>query len=170
MELTREQLVAWFDTYFESCNKNQGPIETVVDLKKWFTDDFQFWMHTPPAFIKPPLSREELLMTFVHPGLHERLSPAYYVVDLKTLVVVVQFELQFANEHTGESWPPLQASAHYHLVQDQSGDLRIKRIEYWVESSPVDLQDMFDLWSSCREKALVGLANSYFAGSLATVK
>lgn len=170
MELTYENIVAWFDKYFESCNKNQGPIETVVDLRRFFTDDFQFWMFTPPAFIKPPLSREELLMTFVHPGLHERLSPNYYVVDVRSLIVVVQFELEFSNELTGATWPPLQASAHYHLVPDEVDGLKIKMIKYWTQSNAGDVQDLFDLWGSCRDKALVGLANAYFQGSLAVVK
>jgi hypothetical protein len=166
MEFTYENAVRWFDSYFEACNKNQGAIETVVNLKKFFTDDFEFWMYTAPPFISLPLSREGLLMTFVHPGLHEELSPNYYVIDVKALIVVVQFELQFIDEASGKAWPRLQASAHYHLVLDENEDLKIRTIKYWTQASPVDLQDMFDFWNACKEKALVGLAESYFEASV----
>jgi hypothetical protein len=162
MEVTYEGLVAWFDSYFEACNKNQGPIETVANLKKYFTDDFKFWMFTPPAFIKPPLSREELLMTFVHPGLHEALAPNYYAIDVQKMIVVVQFEIRFADEVSGETWPPLQASAHYHLVPDEGQGLRIAMIKYWTETSKADLGGLFNLWGACKEKALVRLATEYF--------
>jgi hypothetical protein len=30
-----------------------------------------------------PMSREALLMTMVHPGLHEELAPREYIVDVK---------------------------------------------------------------------------------------
>jgi hypothetical protein len=162
MEFTHETAGAWLDSYFAACNKNQGPIETVVNLRQYFTDDFEFWMYTPPAFVAVPLSREGLLMTFVHPGLHEALIPKYYVIDVRSLIAVVQFEIQFSDELTGKTWPPLQASAHYHLVLDEDKDLKIKLIKYWTQSSTVDLQDLFDLWLRCKQKALEGLATRYF--------
>ena len=162
MEFTHENAAAWFDSYFASCNKNQGPIETVANLREFFTDDFEFWMYTPPAFVKTPLSREGLLMTFVHPGLHEALIPNYYVIDVESQVVVVQFEIKFSDEATGKTWPSLQASAHYHLTFDQNQDLKIKRINYWTQSSKADLEDLFDLWLGCKQRALEGLATKYF--------
>lgn len=161
VEFTYENVVAWFDSYFEGCNKNQGPIETVANLKQYFTDDFEFWMYTPPAFVSVPLSRNGLLMTFVHPGLHEALRPNYYAIDLRSQVVVVQFELEFSDESTGKTWPPLQASAHYHMVFE-GDELKIKQIKYWTQASKEDLQDLFDLWLGCKQKALEGLTTDYF--------
>ena len=127
MDVTYENILGWFDTYFEDANKNQGPLETVPNLKKYFTADFEFMMYTAPPFFTPPLSREELLMLFVHPGLHEALRPQYYVVDVKQMIVVVQFEIQFTDEPSGKTWPTKQASAHYHLKLDEAGDLKIKK-------------------------------------------
>ena len=71
--------------------------------------------------------------------------------------------VRFSDEPSGKKWPPIQASAHYHLVFDEGGDLKIKRINYWTQSSKEDLQDLFDLWLGCKEKALEGLAKDYFA-------
>ena len=159
MEVTYENILKWFDVYFEDANKNQGPLETVPNLKKYFTADFEFMMYTAPPFFTPPLSREELLMLFVHPGLHEALRPQYYVVDVKRMMVVVQFEFQFTDELSGEVWPPKQASAHYHLILDENEDLKIKKIQYWTESSPPDVTaPRYAVWAEYKEKALTDLA------------
>jgi len=159
MEVNYENILGWFDAYFEDVNKNQGPLEVVVNLKKYFTSDFEFMMYTAPSFFKPPLSREELLMLFVHPGLHEKLTPQHYVVDVKQMIVVVQFQLQFTDEPSGKAFPTKQASAHYHLILDENKDLMIKKIQYWTESSPPDVMaPMYALWTEYKEKALTDLA------------
>jgi hypothetical protein len=159
MEFNYENAVKWFDIYFEEVNKNQGSLEVVPNLKKYFTPDFEFMMYTAPPFVKPPLSREDLLILFVHPGLHEALRPQYYVVDVKRMMVVVQFELQFTDEVSGKTWQPKQASAHYHLVLDENRDLKIKKIQYWTETNPSeDYGPMYTLWNESKEKALTELA------------
>jgi hypothetical protein len=162
MELTYESLSKWFDVYFEDVNKNQGSIELVANLKKYFSADFEFWMYTAPSFFTPPLTRDGLLMLFVHPGLHEALVPQYYVVDVKWMIVVVQFEIRFVDEISGTTFPPKQASAHYHLVLDEKGDLKIKKIQYWTQSSPPDaMAPMYKAWNDYKQKALVDLAMKY---------
>ena len=162
MEVTYENMLKWFDVYFEDVNNNQGPLEKVVNLKKYFTSDFEFMMYTAPSFFEPPLSREELLMLFVHPGLHEALRPQHYVVDVKQMMVVVQFELQFTDEPSGKEFPPKQASAHYHLILEENKDLKIKKIQYWTESSPPDVMaPMYALWTEYREKALTDLGMDF---------
>ena len=57
MELTDENVEKLFNAYFEQVNKNQGPIERVVNLRKYFTPDFMFHMYTPPSFFKFPFPR-----------------------------------------------------------------------------------------------------------------
>ncbi len=162
MEVTYENVVKWFNTYFKDVNKNQGPLELVGSLKKYFTPDFEFMMYTAPPFFKPPLSREELLMLFVHPGLHEKLTPQYYVIDVERMIVVVQFEIRFTDQKSGKAFPPKQASAHYHLTVDETGDLKIRKIQYWTQSSPPDVvAPMYELWNKYKEKALTDLAMDF---------
>jgi hypothetical protein len=162
MNLAYEDIEKWLDTYFEDVNRQQGPIETVPNLRKYFTPDFEFWMYTGRASMKRPLSRDELLMLFVHPGLHEALTPQYYVVDEKRMIVVVQFEIRFVDQSSGKAWPPKQASAHYHLVIDENNDLKIKKIQYWTETFPPDVfASLYASWDAYREKALLALATSY---------
>jgi hypothetical protein len=162
MEVSYENVTKWLDVYFVEVNKSQGPLQLAVNLKKYFAADFEFWMYTAPSFVRPPLSREVFLMLFVHPGLHERLTPQYYVIDIKQMMVVVQFEIQFTDEVSGTTWPPKQASAHYYLILDANKNLKIKKIQYWTESSaPEALAPMTRLWLECREKALTDMATGY---------
>ncbi len=157
MELTYEKAIRWLDAYFEDINGSQGSVETVAHLKKYFTADFEFWMYTGRPK-KLPLSREGLLMLFVHPGLRETISPRYYVIDTAQMTAVVQFEARFADEPSGTSWPTQEASAHYHFAFE-GADLKIRKIQYWTQSHPAGVfDDMFALWDHYREEALVEMA------------
>ena len=162
MEITRENILKWFDGYFEDVRKNQGDLKTVPNLKKYFTSDFELTMYTAPS--APPaksMSRDALLISFVHPGLQEDVVPQYYVVDLKQMIVAVQFEIRFSDRPSGKKWPPLQASAHYHLTVDNNKDLKIRKILYWTEALPADL---FEYWGKYREEALTAHALSFITG------
>jgi hypothetical protein len=162
MNPTYENIGTWLDTYFEDVNRQQGSIETIPNLRKYFTIDFEFWMYTGRASLKRPLSLDGLLLLFVHPGLHEGLVPQYYVIDVKRMIAVVQFEIRFVDEASGTNWPPRQASAHYHLVIDENNDLRIKKIQYWTETfTPDAFASLYASWDSYREKALLALATNY---------
>jgi hypothetical protein len=163
MDITYDNLVKWFNEYFKAFNKNSGPLETVPNMRKYFAPELEFWPYNM-AGAERPTSREALLMTMVHPGLHEELSPREYTIDLQRLVVVVQFQLQFNDEASGKVWPPKQASAHYYMTLDASKNLKIKKIVYFTEASlPGESGGMMEIWRQYREKALVGLANNWIA-------
>jgi hypothetical protein len=158
MDITYETITKWFDDYFEQVRTNQGALETVPNLKKFFTSDFELRMHTGPSQVSIRMSREELLMSFVHPGLREDILPRYYVVDLRQMIVVVQFEIQFCDEPSGTNWAPIQASAHYHLKLDENDNIKIKLIEYWTEALAGDI---FEIWAQRRTEALTKRAMAY---------
>jgi hypothetical protein len=152
MEWTYESISKWFDEYFEDVRKNQGNIETVPLLGKYFTADMELMMYTAPSPPpRKPMTRDALLISFIHPGLQEDIVPRHYAIDMKRMIVAVQFEIRFADQPSNTTWPPLQASAHYHLAHDESGSLKIKRIYYWTEALPGDL---FGIWARRREEAL----------------
>jgi hypothetical protein len=159
MEWTYESISKWFDDYFEDVCKSQGNIETVPNLRKYFTDDMELMMYTAPSALpRKPMTRDALLISFIHPGLQEDIVPRYYAIDRKQMIVVVQFEIRFADRPSGMKWAPLQASAHYHLEIEESGNLRIRRIYYWTEALPGDL---FEIWAKRREEALTKHALSF---------
>jgi hypothetical protein len=159
MELTHENISKWFDVYFEAVRTNQGDLETVPNLKKYFTPDFELMMYTAPSPPpRRPMSRDALLMSFVHPGLHEDIVPAYYAVDLKQRIIAVQFEIRFSDKPSGKQWAPIQASAHYHLIISENNNLKIRRVYYWTEALPADL---FEVWAMRRDEALTKHAMSF---------
>jgi len=154
MEFIYDNVVKWFDNYFASFNKYAGPLQTVPNMEKFFASDLEFWAYNM-ANEGRPSTREQLLMTMVHPGLHEELTPRYYVVDERQKIVVVQFQLQFNDEPSGTVFPARQASAHYHLMLDENKDLKIKKILYFTEArSPDEPNTIMELWRKYREQAL----------------
>jgi len=159
MELTHAAISKWFDLYFDEVRKNQGNLETVPKLKRYFTSDFEFMMYSAPAQgTREPMSREALLVSFVHPGLQEDIYPRHYAIDVSQMIAAVQFEIRFSDKPSGKEWPPIQASAHYHLIADENKDLKIRKIEYWTEALPGDL---FEVWSERRAEALTKHAVAY---------
>ena len=157
MELTYENIVKWFDEYYAAFDKNAGPLKTVPNMEKYFAADLEFWPYNMAGTAQPS-SREDLLRTMIHPGLHEELTPQEYVIDLKRMVVVVRFQLQFNDEPSGRVWPAKLASCHYHLRQDENGELKITKIVYFTErASPDEAEsqtEMMALWHKYREQAL----------------
>ena len=153
MEITYDNIVNWFNNYFKTFNENAGSLETSKNMGQFFTPDLEFWSYNMPD--EGPSSREDLLRTMVHPGLHEELSPRDYVVDLNRMVVVVQFQLQFTDEPSGKVWPAKQASAHYHLILDENQEPKIKKILYFTQfRSPEETGNLRELWAQYREQAL----------------
>ena len=159
MEFTYEGIRKWFDGYFDDVRKYQGDLETVPNLKKYFTADFELTMYTaPPPSRKISMSRDALLISFVHPGLQEDIAPRCTVIDLEQKIVAVQFEICFSDRVSGKKWDPVQASAHYHLKLDAGDAVRIERIHYWTEALP---EDVFEYWSKYRDEALRRHATGY---------
>ncbi len=156
MECTYDNVSRWFDVYFEDVRKNQGNLDTVPNLRKYFTPDFELMMYTSPS--SPPaksMSRDALLISFVHPDLHEDIVPRHYAVDLENLIVAIHFEIRFHDRLSGKSWEPIQASAHYHLILEANRDPKIRRIHYWTEKLP---EDLFVIWAKRRDEALTEYA------------
>jgi hypothetical protein len=164
---SREQISDWLDEYFRAVNQNQGGPELVAGSRRFFAEELEFWMYTTNsvAGMPLPLSREQLLLSFVHPGLHETITPNYYVIDVDTLKVVVQFQLAFRDVESGIEWQPRQASAHYHLKADADGGLQIAKIHYWTEVAQDDFEPILALWARGRERALCDFAIDYFKHS-----
>jgi hypothetical protein len=159
MELNDKNILKWFEDYFEGVRQNQGDLETVPNLKKYFAPDLALTMYTAPSPSgKLSMSRDALLISFVHPGLQEDIIPICYVIDVEKKIVAVQFEIRFSHKPSGKKWDPVQASAHYHLTLDNNKNIKIRAIHYWTEALP---EEIFEYWSKEREAALVQNALNY---------
>ena len=163
MAYSREQIAQWLDDYFEGVNRNQGALEVVARSREYFSDDLEFTMYTATSpEMSVPLTREQLLMTFVHSGLLESLTPNYYVIDVTAMRAVVQFSIAFRDEGSGREWPVKQASAHYQFESTATGGLRIAKIQYWTEVFDEEFRPMFELWRRARAQALAEFGCRYF--------
>jgi hypothetical protein len=159
MELSYENIRKWFETYFDDICKYQGHLATVPKLKKFFASDLEVVMYSIPSpQPRKPMNRDALMISFVHPGLQEDIIPRNYSIDVKQLIVAVQFEIRFSDKPAKKIWAPLQASAHYHLAADENNDLKIRKIHYWTEPLP---EDLFEIWALRRETALKEYATGY---------
>ncbi len=152
IELTYDAVVKWFGRYFkDACKTMGGPLADVPKLKKYFTPDFEFWQYSS-SLTDRPLSREGLLMTMVHPGLNEELTPNYYAIDLKQMIGVVQFQARLIDTRNDKVLSTMQNSAHYHLTLDSNNELKIKKIQYWVENVPSDeLATFWGVWQKYKD-------------------
>jgi hypothetical protein len=152
MEFTYDNVRKWFEDYFNTFNKYSEDPKTVSKMEKYFTPDLQFISYI--LNVERPTSREGLLNIMVHPGFHEELTPEDIIIDEKRQAVAVILRVQFTEESTGTVFPAKHNSAHYHLIQDENGELKIKKISYFTEHTPPDGPNMRDLMEKYREKAL----------------
>jgi hypothetical protein len=159
MEFTYDYITKWLDNYFKTFNENAGPLETVRNMRQFFSARLEFWPYNMPAGSVPrPSNRDQLLLTMIHPGLHEHLMPREYIVDIKRKVVVVQFQLQFTDQVSGTTWAAKQASAHY-TFGEENNDFKIIKIQYWTESAPPEENTpMRALWKKYKDSELDELA------------
>jgi hypothetical protein len=155
MELTHENVSAWFDKYYEIIAK-VGTLETVPTIGKYFTDDFEYVYYTLPPdadFTSSRASREELLMMFMHPGLFEVIKPEYYVIDLKQMIVAVHFYDQLTSASAGVLGS-FHAAAFYHLVPAEDTGLKIRKLYYWTETqTPESVTIQKEAWLKALQEA-----------------
>ena len=155
MEVTYENVKKWFDNYFKACNKNMGPMRQYRIWKNIFNAGLSV-LDVYCAARYHEITGVPWRVPDDHgtPRFHEEFTPQYYVIDLKRMVVVAQFQIQFSDENTGKVWLPMQASCHYHLILDKSGDLKIKKIQYWTAAISPDVTPSAELWYKYRDQAL----------------
>ena len=151
MELTHDNVIKWFDEYFNAFNENEGNPETARNMRKYFVPELEFYSYNVHDEEKPT-GREHLVSAIEHPGFHEEFKPQYYVYDEKQKILVAQLQLQFTETSTGTVFPPKMASAHYHLVQDENKDLKIKKILYFVEATSPDEPSILDRMRKYRQE------------------
>jgi hypothetical protein len=152
MKITYDNLVKWLDSYFETFNKYQGTFESVKKIGEYLSPDLEFHAYNLPGGMTN--TRDGLLLSMVHPGLHEHITPHEYLADVKKLIVVIFFEAQFSDIPSGKVWPVRQFSAHYHLGFDDNNELKIKKVYFFSEHRPAEESGYRELWLKYREQAL----------------
>jgi hypothetical protein len=155
MELTYDNVIKWFDAYFQAFNDNEGNPQTAENMRQYFMPDLEFYSYNM-ADEEKPTGVDHLISAIEHPGFHEVFRPQYYVYDERQKILVAQLELQFTETSTGMVFPAKMASAHYHIVQDENKNLKIKKALYWVEASSPSEPRIIDKMREYREKQKSG--------------
>ena len=151
MELTYDNVIKWFDDYFDAFNVNEGDPDRAQRMREYFVPDLEFYSYNV-AEEEKPFGVERLIGAIEHPGFHEVFRPQYYVYDERQKILVAQLELQFTETSTGTVFPPKMASAHYHLVQDADQNLKIKKVLYFVEATSPDEPSILDRMRKYRQE------------------
>ena len=152
MDFTHDNVRKWFEDYFAEFNECNGDPKKVTNMEKYFTDDLQFISYM--VGVKRPDDRVGLLNSMVHPGLLEDLKPEEMIIDVVNKSVAVILRVQFKEEPTDTLFPAKRNCAHYQLVEDDNGALKISKISYFAEHRPPDEPDMKSLMKKYREQSL----------------
>jgi hypothetical protein len=155
MEFTRDTITQWLEEYFNAIHKMQGPADSVQQMRKFFTPDFEFWpFNMPPGSVPRPSSLDTLLMSMVHPGLHEHITPLDFVIDQEKMAVAVFAQIQFTDEISGTTWPARYAGAFMYFTFNENQELKANKIRYFLENRPPGESTYRELWQKYREQEL----------------
>ena len=157
MEFTSEIISKWLDVYFDAFHSMQGHLDSVQKMKKFFTPDFEFWpFNMAPGSVPRPSSLDALLMSMVHPGLHEHITPLDFVIDQNKMAVAVFAQIQFTDEASGTTWPARCAAAFMYFTLDENRELKVNKIRYFLENRQNGETTYRELWKKYREREISG--------------
>jgi hypothetical protein len=154
MEFTYDNMLMWLEEYFQTFNRCNGDPVKVRAMAKYFTPDMQFISYI--LGVKRPDNREGLLNSMNHPGLFEELAPEDITLDIRRKAAAIILRVQFRETSTGTVFPVKHNCAHYEFIEDEAGELKIKKITYFTEHRPPDEPDMKALMMKYRQKAMGG--------------
>jgi hypothetical protein len=141
MEITNENVSAWFDKYFETVAKT-SEIESIPGFARFFTEDFEYVYYTMPPVevLSDKADREGILKSFMHPGIHEIIKPEFYLMDLKKMIVAVRLYDQIISDTAGVI-AKFNGCAIYYMVPAKDMGIKIRKIEFFTENqSPESIE------------------------------
>jgi hypothetical protein len=156
MDFTPETVSKWLEEYYAAFHRNQGTADSVQRMRSYFTPDFEFWPFNRPGGNAPrqSLSLDDFIITLIHPGLHEHITPLDRVLDREKMIVTVFAQIQFTDEISNTTWPAVSAGAFMYFTFDENKALKVKKIRYFLENSPPGEAEYKELWRKYREQEL----------------
>jgi hypothetical protein len=132
MEITNENVSAWFDKYFETVAKT-SEIESIPGFARYYT-------MPPVEVLSDKADREGILKSFMHPGIHEIIKPEFYLMDLKKMIVAVRLYDQIISDTAGVI-AKFNGCAIYYMVPAKDMGIKIRKIEFFTENqSPESIE------------------------------
>jgi hypothetical protein len=150
-EMTYEVIVTYMQDYFRDFNAYGQNPETIHRMDKYFAPDFEFLPYI--AYVPPARGREQWYQVLLsHPSGIERLTPEDMVIDDRKKVVVVKIKTDVIDSKTKEILVTKRYSGRYPLILDESGEIKIKNLEFFWEILPAGALEIDDVFDRDRKK------------------
>jgi hypothetical protein len=137
MELTYEAIVGFMEEYFPVYSEYGQDPATAHRMHDYYAPDFVFTGYVGyPEPVVYPSAEAFVEFDVSHPSSYERLTPEDMTVDERRKVVSVIIKFEFIDRTTGRVLVEEQGVSHYHLVLDDSGAIKIKRLLFFPQRVP----------------------------------
>ncbi len=149
MDFSYDTIVNWMNDYFAVySNYGQEP-DTYQRMNDYFAPDLRFIPYI--AGLGGPQggfrSRDEFLHTAIaHTAWYEKLIPLDITVDERRKAVAVIFNIDVYDRKTGQVVVKRNAIAHYNLVLDEKGTIKIKTIKFFWETLPPGVKEFYEIF------------------------
>lgn len=151
MKITRENIVQYYQEYFEVFNSHGQSMDSVHDMDRFYAPDFAFKPYV--ATIKGCNSREEWYRVVTgHPAGHEHLEMEDIIIDLERLVAAILIKAEISDPATGEVKVTKRYFGRYPMKLDENDDLKITALEFFWEVLPPGATEIDDVFFPNRKK------------------
>jgi hypothetical protein len=147
MKPTYEEMIKFMKDYFEAYNNYAQNEATVNKMADYFTPDVQFIPYIT-AFGGPENaveSRDDFFRMFTgHPSVYERFEEIKdIVVDERRMVATAFFHVALYESKTDKVLLKKHYLVRYDLVQDENNKLKIKKIIFFWEAVPPEVDALY---------------------------
>jgi len=142
MKPTYDDLVQWMHDYFATYNQYAQNAETVHEMDKYFAPDFNF---IPYVYLfggpKNPIRGREAFYKLLtgHPTDYEQFKVEQIAVDERQMVAVAFLEASIYDTQSNALKVRKNYLAWYDLGVDEEGEPKIKRVRFFWEATPPEV-------------------------------
>ena len=145
MEITYDNIVKYYEEYFEVFNNHGQSMDSVHDMDRFYAPEFAFKPFV--ATIKGCNSREEWYRVVTgHPAGHEHLEMEDIIIDMKRLVAAILIKAEISDPETHEVKVAKHYFGRYPMKIDENGDLKITALEFFWEVLPAGAMEIDDVF------------------------
>lgn len=132
--MTYDDMLAFMQEYFPAYSDNGQDAATVERMHDFYAPDLVFTAYAgrpePAVFA----SRDAFLAFDVsHPSSYERLTPLHLSIDERQKTVFAMIRFEFIDRAAGRVLTEELGTAHYQLVEDEAGGIKIKSCVFFAQ-------------------------------------
>jgi hypothetical protein len=146
MKPTYDEIVKWMGEYFAAYNAYAQNPETVDRMSDYFTPDVHFVPYVSD-FGGPEnavTNRDDFYRMFTgHPTVYEKFDVEDVIVDERRMITVVLMKVTLYDAKTDTVLLRKHYQPQYQLVLDDRNTLKIKKILFFWESMPPEVDEAY---------------------------